>query len=121
VDDILVYPYALTYPQVQELYAGTAPVIETPPVLPLQHRLVGNYPNPFNGETILRFHVGARTDVKLGVFDMLGRRVAVLVDEIMEAGVYSVRFDAANLASGFYLCRLTSGSISETRRMVLMR
>ena len=67
MDDLLVYPYALTYPQVVELYTRTVPVVEDLPAVPVRTRLLGNYPNPFNGETFCRFEIAERTGVKLGV------------------------------------------------------
>jgi hypothetical protein len=136
VDDLLIYPYALTYPQVVELYNRTVPVAEDLPAVPLRHRLLGNYPNPFNGETVCRFEISERTGVKLGVYDLLGRHVVTLVDEEKDPGVYSVRFDGRNLASGVYVYRLEvrpldsaigrdsrngAGTSSETQRMLLMK
>jgi hypothetical protein len=95
-------------------------------------RLEQNYPNPFNPTTGIRFHVPASqgraqagaagsSHVKLSVYDMLGREVAVLVDERKAPGSYTVEFNASRLASGVYLYRLAAGSFVETRKMVLTR
>jgi hypothetical protein len=59
--------------------------------------------------------------VRLSVFDLLGREVAVLVNEKKEAGYYFVRFDGAALASGTYFCRLQSGGHVETKTLLLVR
>jgi hypothetical protein len=87
-----------------------------------------NYPNPFNPVTTLQYSIGAvshepliATKVRLAVYDMLGREVAVLVNEGKQPGTYGVSFDGAGLASGVYLCRLTAGGYTASRRMVLLR
>ncbi len=73
---------------------------------PARFDLAQNYPNPFNPVTTIRFALGSMADVTLTVYDVLGRRVAVLVNERREAGTHDVRFDANGLASGVYLYRL---------------
>jgi len=80
-----------------------------------------NYPNPFNPVTTITYDIAARSQISLKVFDVIGREVAVLVDEIKEPGSYSVQWYAANLASGVYLYQLKSGDHIETRKMILMR
>lgn len=80
-----------------------------------------NYPNPFNPETRIGFRVGAYGPVKLAVYDMLGREVAVLVNEPKAPGEYAVRFGGPRLASGLYLYRLEAGGVRETRRMLLLK
>ncbi len=75
--------------------------------LPETHELFQNYPNPFNPATTIRYELPAVSEVKLSVFDMLGREVASLVNERRDAGVHEVRFDASHLASGVYLYRLS--------------
>ena len=59
--------------------------------------------------------------VRLAVYDLLGREVALLVNEMKPAGMYGVRFDASGLASGMYLYRLTAGSFEETRKMIVLK
>jgi gluconolactonase len=96
---------------------------------PEHFELQGNYPNPFNPSTGIRFQVPGVSDVKVTVFDMLGREVAVLVNEKKAPGSYEVRFDGSGLASGFYFYRLTArqtdggqaGSYVRTRKMVLVK
>lgn len=92
---------------------------------PFATRLDQNYPNPFNPSTVISFYVGtqdlASVKVKLAVYDVLGREVAVLVDERMSAGQHSVNFDGASLSSGVYIYRLVVGSDVMTRRMMLLK
>jgi len=84
-------------------------------------KLFQNHPNPFNPTTVISYQLPAQSEVRLDVFDMLGRRVAVLVDEPQPAGTYSAEFDASNLASGLYLYRLQTGEAVQTRQMVLVK
>jgi len=93
-------------------------------VLPNEFALFQNYPNPFNPTTKITFSVpsvGTGHVLSLRVLDVLGREVATLVNEMKPAGEYSVVFDAAKLSSGVYYYRLTSGSYSETKKMLLLR
>ena len=74
--------------------------------LPSQFRLLGNYPNPFNPSTSIRFNMPAAGVVTLKVYDLLGRNVATLPLGLQEAGAREVSFAAAHLVSGVYLYRL---------------
>jgi polygalacturonase len=78
-----------------------------------------NYPNPFNPATIISYHISAAGHVKLNVYDMLGREVAVLVNEEKSAGTYEVTFNGNSCASGVYLCRMQAGSFIATNKLVL--
>jgi hypothetical protein len=98
--------------------------------VPGESMLSQNYPNPFNPKTDIRFEIGDRgrgvgepggIRVTLKVYDLLGREVALLVDEEMRPGTYRVQFDASGLASGVYLYRLSTSSHIATKRMVLTR
>jgi PKD repeat protein len=80
-----------------------------------------NYPNPFNPMTTISFTLPDRVHVKLEVFSVTGQRVAVLVDEVREAGPFSEVFDAVHMSSGIYFYRLKAGSNTEIRKMVLVK
>jgi hypothetical protein len=88
---------------------------------PTEFALLQNYPNPFNPSTKIDFQVKTASLTTLRVYNMLGQEVAALVNENLAPGSYAVQFSAENLSSGVYLYRLTSGSYTETRRMLLMR
>ena len=92
-------------------------VAEVPQSIELQQ----NYPNPFNPTTRIAFHLDESQQVRLDVYDVLGRRVATLVDEFKTAGTYTVTFNADGLASGMYLYRLQSDTMQRTRRMMLLQ
>jgi len=89
--------------------------------LPAASALLQNYPNPFNPKTGIRFQVPGVSDVKLAVYDVLGREVTVLVNERKAPGNYEVEFDGRRLASGVYIYRLTAGTFTQVRKMVLLR
>ena len=94
---------------------------ESPPVvLPKQIDLAPNYPNPFTTTTILRFRLTTAADVRLEVYDRLGRRVATLVDASRSAGWHEATFDAAGLTSGVYTYRLTADGATQQRTMLLL-
>jgi hypothetical protein len=88
---------------------------------PYEFFLHQNYPNPFNPTTQIGFRIADYGLVSLKVYDVLGREVATLVNEVKELGQYEVQFDANNLSSGVYFYRLTSGNVSATQKLVLMK
>lgn len=100
---------------------GVSTGLEDMALLPTEVELGQNYPNPFNPSTQIVYGVPTQSAVNLEVFDILGRRVAVLVNDQMPAGRHTVSFDASRLASGVYVYRLSVGSKVMTRRMVLIK
>jgi phosphatidylserine/phosphatidylglycerophosphate/cardiolipin synthase-like enzyme len=89
--------------------------------VPLAYNLEQNFPNPFNPKTVVSYQLPAVSEVRLVVYDLLGREVATLVNERESAGRYAVSFDPSGVASGVYFYRLTAGGFSQTRRMILLR
>jgi hypothetical protein len=89
--------------------------------LPVNFTLEQNYPNPFNPSTVISFNLPVASDVQLTVYDLLGRRVATLVNEKMQAGTQMVQFNASNLASGIYMYELKAGSVRLTQKMTLIK
>ena len=88
---------------------------------PTDFVLFQNYPNPFNPTTNIGFQVFNLGFVSIKVYDALGNEITALVNEEKSPGEYEVNFDAAGLTSGLYFYRLTAGSFSETKKMVLLR
>jgi hypothetical protein len=80
-----------------------------------------NYPNPFNPSTMINYSLKKGAYVSLKVYDVLGKEVAVLVDEQKPAGEYFAKFNASNLASGIYFYRLNTADYSEMKKMVLIK
>lgn len=89
--------------------------------LPSSFKLDQNFPNPFNPSTDIRFSVPVQSLVRITLYDIQGKEVADIVNETKPAGNYSVRFDGSNLASGVYLCRMTSGSFSDIKKLSLVK
>jgi len=83
--------------------------------------LYGNYPNPFNPSTTVRYGLSGRSMVTLVVYNAIGQEVARLAGGLQEAGVHELRFDAGSLASGVYIYRLTAGGFSAQRPMVYLK
>ena len=88
---------------------------------PVRLALEQNYPNPFNPSTRISYSIPHASDVSLIVYDLLGREVARLVQGTKPPGDYSVTWNAANVPSGVYYCRLVAGSFVETKKMVVMK
>ena len=80
-----------------------------------------NYPNPFNPATTIAFSLPEESPVRLAVYDLTGRQVALLMDGVRAAGRHEVRFEAGELPSGTYLYRLQAGTFSQVRQLVLMK
>ncbi len=90
--------------------------------LPRETRLLSNYPNPFNPSTIIRYELAEPANVNLTVYDVIGRKVAVLVNNRQTAaGRHEIRFDANGLASGLYLYRLQTDNFIQARQMMLIK
>jgi hypothetical protein len=115
-------------------YAGTGPVNvyfdgENLPVgissngshIPAGFRLSQNYPNPFNPSTKIDFSLPSSSVIKLAVYDVLGKEVALITNSRYERGNYTVNFDASRLAGGIYFYRLITESFSETKKMVVLK
>ena len=88
---------------------------------PSQVVLLSSYPNPFNPETTIRFDVREAQQVRLAVFDLLGREIALLVNGRVEVGRHEVRFQAGDLPSGTYFIRLVTATDVAVRKIVLMK
>ncbi|MFA6597443.1 MAG: T9SS type A sorting domain-containing protein [Ignavibacteriaceae bacterium] len=89
--------------------------------LPTEFSLDQNYPNPFNPSTSIQYSIVSSQNVSLKVFNVLGKEVAVLVNEKKEPGTYTVTFSGAYLASGTYFYRLQAGEFVQTKKFILMK
>ena len=107
----------------------TTSMEESPVELPAEYSLSQNFPNPFNPTTLIRYQVPGVSEVKLVVYDFLGREVSVLENGRREAGAHEVKFDGTGLASGVYFYRLQArhtdgaqaGTYMQTRKLLLLR
>ncbi|HMR00035.1 MAG TPA: endonuclease [Ignavibacteria bacterium] len=89
--------------------------------IPREYSLSQNYPNPFNPVTNIKFSVPLAGFVKLAVYDIMGREVNTLVSQTLKPGVYLADWNASMITSGVYFYKLTAGSFSETKRMILVK
>ena len=101
---------------------GKVTVAAKPKVFALQ----GNFPNPFNPVTEIRYDIPSKTDVRIEIYNVLGSRVRLLVNGEKKAGYYGVIWDGSDdagteLPGGVYLCRMKAGDFSFERRMVLLK
>lgn len=101
-----------------QMYVGIKKIEE---IFPDCFELSQNYPNPFNPITNIKFQILNYGNVILKVYDILGKEIKTLVNENLQPGTYSIRFDATGLSSGVYFYRMNAGDFVETKRMVLVR
>ncbi|MEK7818588.1 MAG: T9SS type A sorting domain-containing protein [Bacteroidota bacterium] len=89
--------------------------------IPIAFKLEANYPNPFNPSTTIRYSIISQSKVELKVYDLLGKEIAILVNEKQNPGTYSVKFESKNFATGIYLYQLKAGSFIQTNKMLLVK
>ncbi len=88
---------------------------------PTKVSLAQNYPNPFNPETLIKFEIPQNSFVSLTVYNLIGEKVATLVNENLAAGIYEQRFNAQKLSNGIYLYKLVNGNSAITKKMLLIK
>ncbi|HEY5536461.1 MAG TPA: C39 family peptidase [Ignavibacteria bacterium] len=89
--------------------------------IPTEFSLQDNYPNPFNPSTNIKFNVAKLSDVKIIVYDVLGREVQTLVNESLKPGTYEAVFDASSFSSGVYFYKLITNEFVEMKKMILLK
>jgi hypothetical protein len=102
----------------QDFTTDVEPVNE---LTPSDFSLEQNYPNPFNPSTTINFSIPNEAFVTLDVYNAIGQKVALLVNETKSAGTYSADFNASNLTSGIYFYKISAGNFTETKKMILMK
>ena len=121
---IFIWHYDLTDPSNTGVYrraAAISSVEREDDAVTNEYTLSQNYPNPFNPSTEIKFSVPKSTDVRLSVYNAIGKRVAELVNQNLGAGSYNYTFNASNLSSGVYFYKLEAGSFSEIKKMMLIK
>ena len=103
-------------------------VVAVEVTVPLEFTLEQNYPNPFNPSTVIKYTIPENGFITLDVYNLLGEKVASLINGVHDAGRYEISFDASNLpagrqglASGIYVYSLRSGSFNSVKKMLLMK
>ncbi len=104
---------AVSYLRIQ----GTEPQT----IIPTRYELYQNYPNPFNPITKIQFGVPKQSNVKILLYDVLGREVAVITDKTMQPGVHIIDFNTGNLSSGVYFYKMVSGDFTSIKKLVILK
>jgi hypothetical protein len=89
--------------------------------IPASFKLFQNYPNPFNASSKFKIQIAKMSEVKVVIYDMLGKEVTVLINEELKPGTYEVEWNASDYPSGVHYYRLTAGDFSATKKMVLLK
>jgi hypothetical protein len=100
-------------------YASAIEINNNP--IPNVYSLSQNYPNPFNPSTTIKFNMKEAGLVSLKIYDILGREVSTLLNEVKPAGSYNINFNAADLTSGIYFYKIQAGSYIQIKKMVLIK
>jgi photosystem II stability/assembly factor-like uncharacterized protein len=122
------YIYAGTYTQSiwKRSYSDIVGIEKISNIVPSEYILYQNYPNPFNPNTNIKYQIKAesssqKSEVRMIVYDVLGKEIATLVNEKQSPGTYEVSFDGSNFSSGIYFYKLETNDFSDTKRMILLK
>jgi hypothetical protein len=125
IHEVENYEYTLEPFEAKVYYWGLDSILvsvdEETPLQINDYSLLQNYPNPFNPSTTIRFEIPESQAVNLTIYDVLGREVAILVNEVKNAGRYNIKFDASHLSSGVYFYRLKAGNFIQVKKLMLMK
>jgi hypothetical protein len=97
------------------------PVVTENEIAPDEYVLNQNYPNPFNPVTVIKYSIPKTELVKLTVYDILGKEIETLVNEVKNPGEYRVDFNASSYTNGVYFYKLTTGNFSQTKKMLFVK
>ena len=89
--------------------------------MPTEYSISQNYPNPFNPTTRIKFALPTTALTKIIVYDILGRGIRTLINEVLKSGYYEINFDAGDLPSGVYFYRIQAGSFITTKKLLLLK
>jgi len=119
-----VFPGEYAYRLKQIDYDGTTEysnIVEVEVMQPIEYSLSQNYPNPFNASTTIAYSIPKDGLVTLKVYDILGKEVVALINEVQSAGSNNITFDASELSSEVYYYQLVSGEFTSTKKLILMK
>jgi hypothetical protein len=127
MDDIRIYNYTLSVAEIQNIFHEQVSVHNpfTNPI-PNEYQLEQNFPNPFNAKTTIRYQLKEAAHVNVEIYDILGQKVNTLIDQNQPAGYYTIQWDGTNeqgqtLASGIYIVRLKSRSVTKSRKLAIVK
>jgi hypothetical protein len=110
-----------TWQYMVRAYVGFENTSEVVELTPSNFKLEQNYPNPFNPSTKIQFTLEKAGMTKLTIYDILGRELTTLVNEMKDAGTYEITFNATNYASGVYYYKLQIDNMVQTKKMMLLK
>ncbi len=120
--EFLSLPVQGNSPRLQlEITFGQAVSLEDQLEIPAEFSIDQNYPNPFNPTTTIRYGIPSQSNVQVELFNLLGQKVQVLVNETKQAGFHTVQLNASYLSSGIYIYRIQAGTFTETKKMMLIK
>ena len=90
-------------------------------ILPSKYYLFQNQPNPFNPSTLIKYELPEGTSVNIVIYNIIGEKVAELVNSFQKEGRHEIVWDAQNIASGIYFCRMLAGNFVSTKKLVLFK
>ncbi|HAY34897.1 MAG TPA: hypothetical protein DCY06_12270 [Bacteroidetes bacterium] len=96
-------------------------IVEVNVGAPVKFDLAQNYPNPFNPVTTIKYSLASKANVELKIYNILGKEVARIVNEVQDAGNYSIEFNASKFASGVYFYELNAGTFNSKKKMILIK
>ena len=122
IDDVRIFDYALSVEDIEALYGETSAIhTGNGRHVPETFALHQNYPNPFNPQTTISFEIPQQETVLLEIYDISGRQIETLIDEIRRPGHYSVTWNSDNSSSGIYLIRLRTDSFDAVRKCIKLK
>ena len=122
MDDIRLYDYPLSPQEISDIYElATGTEDDSRSEIPDNTVLHQNYPNPFNPSTNIPFTLKESGLVSLKIYNLLGQEVDAIIQQKMNAGSYSIRYDASFLSSGVYIYRLKTMNVIQTQKMILIK
>lgn len=109
------------FPDKKALWESDPTSVNEVDALPTEYSLSQNYPNPFNPSTVIEYYLPVESKIKLDIYDVLGSKVASLVNQNQTAGKYAVNFDASRLSSGIYFYQLSTANVVISKKMILVK
>ena len=113
--------FLLAGSEMYEYVSGGVADVNEGKTKPAGFALAQNYPNPFNPSTTIEYNLVNAGPVKLVVYDLLGREIATIINEVQNAGTHSVTFDASRLVSSVYFYKLEAGDFVSLKKMILIK
>lgn len=126
IDDVRIYDYALMPREIYELYDIPSSLKENNPLINSKEIFLYNFPNPFNSSTEIIYKILQQTKVQLKVYDILGKEIKMLINEVQSPGIYEIKWDGKNnygnvVPSGIYFCILRTNQNVNIIKLILMK